>query len=159
MHILAKVFDGVVAGTSCLNIGDPVDFPEGFDRVGREQSPGLEGEEHEGAAAIGQHLCVNQEAAGAQRVKAALGVEADAGNDKVDMRMVEHILSPGLQEPEEAALVKTGMFGIGQDLFEGLGSSREEKPVEQLGTAIDVFAQVGWKGEGDHEVGNRQQLL
>jgi hypothetical protein len=65
---------------------------------------------------------------GMNPVRVAL-IEAAGGNDAVEVRMQAQVLSPGVQNAEEADL-GSEVLGVGCDFKHGLGAGAEEQIVE-----------------------------
>ena len=59
-------------------------------------------------------------------------IEAAGGNDAVEMRMQTQVLSPGMQDAEEAD-PGSEMLGVGCNFKHGLSGGAEEQIVEQPG--------------------------
>jgi hypothetical protein len=57
-------------------------------------------------------------------------VETAGGNDAVEMRMQSQVLSPGVQNAEEADL-GSEVLGVGRNFEHGLSAGAEEQIVEQ----------------------------
>ena len=55
--------------------------------------------------------------------------ESSAWNDAMDMRMEQHVLSPRVQDAEEAD-IGAKMFWVSSDVQECLGHSMEQQTVE-----------------------------
>ena len=60
----------------------------------------------------------------------AIARQASAGDDAMQMRMMEQVLAPGVQHGEEADL-GAQVLGIGGDCAQGLGGGAEEKAVDE----------------------------
>ena len=62
-------------------------------------------------------------------------VETAGGNDAVEMRMQSEVLSPGVQNAEEADLGSEVLW-VGRNFEHGLGAGAEEQIVEQPWVAL-----------------------
>ena len=62
-------------------------------------------------------------------------IEAASGNDAVEMRMQSQVLSPGVQNAEEANL-GSEVLGVGRNFEHGLSAGAEEQIVEQPWIAL-----------------------
>ena len=85
---------------------------------------------------------------------AAVGIDARAGHDAVEVGVEMQALVPGVEDHGEAAGFRAEPFGIGERVGQGGGGGGEEE-------LIDLFCLRGeeqrtqflGQGEGDHEVG------
>ena len=119
----------------------------------------MEGLEHESAQAVGEHLSVNEKVGLFEGDKVSFAIEADPGNNIMDVGVQEHVLLPTLQHGEETALEKSGTFGVGEDLLEGPGGGREEQLVKGPGMGVGVLSQLAGQGEGDQEIRHGEQAI
>jgi hypothetical protein len=78
-------------------------------------------------------------------------------NDTVDMRMEQHVLSPRVQDAEEAD-VGAKMFRVSSDLHKRLGHSMEQQAVEFGLVLEDERVQFMRQREHDMEVRDRQKF-
>ena len=81
--------------------------------------------------------------------------ESNGGNNAVNVGMVLHLTSPGVEdggEPRGSSL----MFG-GDDIGKRPGAFTENEIVDRLRESETEGAQLRRHREGDHEVGNRQE--
>lgn len=83
------------------------------------------------------------------------GIECQSRNDAVNVRVVLHLTSPGVQDRGEPATTSL-VFG-GEDIGEGPGTFAEDESVDRLGKREAKRAQFRRHREGDHEVGNREE--
>ena len=68
-------------------------------------------------------------------------IEAAGGNDAVEMRMRSEVLSPGVQNAEEADL-GSEVLGVGRNFEHGLSAGAEEQIVEQPWIALTERVQL-----------------
>lgn len=68
-------------------------------------------------------------------------IEAAGGNDAVEMRMQSEVLSPGVQNAEEADL-GSEVLGVGRNFEHGLSAGAEEQIVEQPWIALTERVQL-----------------
>jgi len=83
------------------------------------------------------------------------GMEGNAGNDEMNVRVMLDLAAPGVQhagETESRAMI----FG-GGDVLEGGGALAQDERIEDFGMNQAEGAQFRRQGEGDHEVGHRQE--
>jgi hypothetical protein len=85
-------------------------------------------------------------------------VETAGGNDAVEMRMQSQVLSPGVQDAEEADL-GSEVLGVGGNLKHGLSGGAEEQIIEQPWIALTERVQVVGQGKDDVEVRYAEQVL
>src|SRR5271156_3774531 len=85
-------------------------------------------------------------------------IEAAGGNDAVEMRMQSQVLSPGVQNAEEADL-GSEVLGAGRNFEHGLSAGAEEQIVEQPWIALTERIQLVGQGKDDVEVGHAEQIL
>ena len=85
-------------------------------------------------------------------------VEAAGRNHAVEMRMQAQVLSPGVQDAEEADS-GSEMLGIGCDFEHGLSGGAEEQIVEQARMSLTEWVQGVRQSEYDVEVGYGEQIL
>ncbi len=74
------------------------------------------------------------------------------------MRMQSQVLSPGVQNAEEADL-GSEVFGVGRNFEHGLSAGAEEQIVEQPWIAPTERVQLVGQGKDDVEVGDAEQIL
>ncbi len=85
-------------------------------------------------------------------------IETAGGNDAVEMRMQSQVLSPGVQNAEEADL-GSEVLGVGRNFEHGLSAGAEEQIVEQPWIALTERVQLVGQGKDDVEVGHAEQIL
>ena len=85
-------------------------------------------------------------------------VETAGGNDAVEMRMQSEVLSPGVQDAEEADL-GSEVLGVGGNLKHGLGGGAEEQIIEQPWIALTERVQLVGQGKDDVEIRYAEQVL
>ena len=85
-------------------------------------------------------------------------VETAGGNDAVEMRMRSEVLSPGVQNAEEADL-GSEVLGVGRNFKHGLSAGAEKQIVEQPWVALTERVQLVGQGKDDVEVGHDEQIL
>ena len=85
-------------------------------------------------------------------------VETAGGNDAVEVRVQAQVLSPGVQDAEEADL-GSEMLGICCDFEHGLSASPEEQIEEQPGISLTERVQRMRQSKDDVEVGHGKQVL
>jgi hypothetical protein len=84
--------------------------------------------------------------------------ETAGGNDAVEMRMQSQVLSPGMQNTEEADLCPE-VLGVGRNFKHGLSTGAEKQIVEQPWIALTERVQLVGQGKDDVEVGHAEQIL
>ena len=88
---------------------------------------------------------------------AAIGRETAAGNDAMQVRMMEQCLAPGVEHGEKAEL-GAEMLGIGGDRAQGLGGGVKQDPVDRplfcMGDGGDLFRH----GKDHVEIGRGQEF-
>jgi len=77
----------------------------------------------------------------------------------MQMGMILQLPSPGVQHAEEADVSRADKARVGGELFEGFGGGGEHGVISWLGMGAYAGPQRLGHGEGDQEVGTRQQLL
>ena len=85
-------------------------------------------------------------------------IEAASGNNAVEMRMQSQVLSPGVQNAEEADLGPE-VLGVSRNFEHGLSAGAEEQIVEQPWMALTERVQLVGQGKDDVEVGHAEQIL
>ena len=85
-------------------------------------------------------------------------IETAGGNDAVEMRVQSQVLSPGVQNAEEADL-GSEVLGVGRNFEHGLSAGAEEQIVEQPWIALTERVQLVGQGKDDVEVGHAEQIL
>ena len=85
--------------------------------------------EEEAAEEFGQNMNAEEEVPAAGDPTLAVWAGAAAGNDAVDVRMMQQVLTPGVQDREEAD-VGTQVFGVGCDGEECFGTCGKEDVVD-----------------------------
>ena len=81
-----------------------------------------------------------------------------AGDDAVDMRMMQQRLAPGVQHGDEAD-VSAEMLGVGGDGPEGSGGGSEQGAIDFALVLQRQRGQFCGQGEDDVKIGDRQQIL
>src|SRR5271156_1819676 len=84
--------------------------------------------------------------------------ETAGGNDAVEMRMQSQVLSPGVQNAEEADLGSEVLW-VGRNFEHGLSAGAEEQIVEQPRIALTERVQLVGQGKDDMEAGYAEQVL
>jgi hypothetical protein len=79
-------------------------------------------------------------------------VETAGRNDAVEMRMQSQVLSPSVENAEEADL-GSEVLGVGRYFEHGLSAGAEEQIVEQPWMALTERVQLVGQGKDDVEVG------
>jgi hypothetical protein len=85
-------------------------------------------------------------------------IETAGGNDAVEMRMQSQVLSPGVQNAQEADL-GSEVLRVGRNFEHGLSAGAEEQIVEQPWIALTERVQLVGQGKDDVEVGHAEQIL
>ena len=85
----------------------------------------------------------------------AVGGEAAAGDETVNMRMMGERLSPSVQDGDKA---DPGVQALGGERHERLGGGAHQQAVDRLLVLESDVGRRRRQGEDDVEVGNRQQL-
>src|SRR3984957_20358907 len=85
-------------------------------------------------------------------------IETARGNDAVEMRMQSQVLSPGVQNAEEADL-GSEVLGVGRNFEHGLSAGAGEEIVERAGVVVTERIQLVGQGKDDVEVGHAEQIL
>jgi hypothetical protein len=95
----------------------------------------FEGALYEATEAGGEGREVEEEVAGLGRVNEAvlLRIVGDGGDDVVDVGVVLHLATPGVEDARDAEFEAGGFEFGGGDVVEGLSAALEEKAVEFLG--------------------------
>lgn len=116
----------------------------------------LEGAMDTAAEALGKRTVVDEEAILGRAMEGlVLGMEGGCGDDEVDVRVVLDLPTPSVEHAGEAELGPAGLGGA--DVLEGGGALAQEERIEDLGMAQTERTEFLRQGEGDHEVGHRQQ--
>ena len=90
----------------------------------------------------------------------AIGIEARAGDQEVQMRMELHLLAPGVEDGGEPADRGAETFGGGKFFGHGGGNRREKEIVELFGQrAKEAVPQFLRQGESPHKVRRVDLLL
>ena len=69
----------------------------------------------------------------------------------MDMRMDLHVLLPTLQDTKEATL-DARMFGVSENVFDGLSAAPEKLPVKKLGCAAAQIIELRWQRKCEHKM-------
>ena len=85
-------------------------------------------------------------------------IEAAGGNDAVEMRMQSQVLSPRMQNGEEADF-SSEVPGVGGNFEHGLSAGAEEQIVEQPWVTLTQRVQLMGQGKDDVEVRYAEQVL
>ena len=165
---------GLWAGERALGVDDPFRSPQ---RRERSVEGGLVGERRElaeeGEAACGvkrrepvqeqpaeqarQHAHGQEEAGTARDPARAVGRQAAAGNDDVDVRMMGQRRAPGMQDSGQPD-ARAQMLGIGGDRGQRLGGGAEQEIVDG-GLVLECdLGDRRRQGEDDVVIGDWQQL-
>jgi hypothetical protein len=157
--VTAEIAQSIFARTHRLEIDDPTLLP-GF---GGECFPGgkvlfLEGSGEEGAEVLSQGSFGEEELVAGGDPGALVGAEAAAGQQIMDVGMVDEGAGPGVEKTEQAQS-GTQAFGVAAQILESLGAGGEEERVTQLGMGTDPAAQGIREGKGDQEIRDGQEEL
>ncbi len=110
---------------------------------------------HSVAKALGERFEVNEELIVGRRDElAGAGIECNGGDDAVNVRMVLHLTSPGVEHAgEPTAQLAGGCFGFGRDdVLECVGTLAQDEIVEFFWVAQAERAQLLRDGERDQEI-------
>src|SRR5438132_7353108 len=88
---------------------------------------------------------------------AVIGREPARWDDAVNVRMEKQVLSPGMQNADDADL-RAQMFGIGRDFQQCLRAGSEQQVVEHGRIVQGQYIEFVWRGEHDMEVGGGEKL-
>ena len=88
----------------------------------------------------------------------AVGRQAAAWHDHVDVRMVGHCSPPSVQDAGQTHL-RTHALGIGGDGHHRFGRGFEQQPVDRLLVPIGDLRNLGREREDDVEILHRQQVF
>ena len=72
--------------------------------------------------------------------------------------MINESSTPGVQDGEQTQL-RAQAFGIGSQILQSSSAGLKEQPTTQLGMRAQPSSQRVGQGEGDHEIGDRQEEL
>ena len=86
-----------------------------------------------------------------------VGRESSVGDDAMDVRMKQQVLSPRMQDREESDS-GSKVFWIGSHFHEGLGDRAEQQVVQFDLILQDQTVQLMRQSEHDMEVTGRQQF-
>lgn len=114
----------------------------------------FEGAVDEGSEAGGKWLVVDEELVGVFRADefVVFGIVDDGGNDAVNVGMVLHLASPGMEGGGDAETETRGLEFTGSDVVEGGGGAFEEEVVDDFGSVEAQGAEFGRDSKGDEEV-------
>ena len=104
-----------------------------------------------------EHAHRQEEAGAASDPARAVGRQAAAGNDDVDMRMMGQRRAPGVQDGGEAD-ARAQMLGVGGDRRQRLGGGPEQEVVDGGLVLERDLGDRRRQGEDDVVIGDRQQL-
>ena len=105
------------------------------------------------AAAIPEGLMVEQELFGPHPA-AAIGAQAAAGHEVMNMGMIDERARPGMEHPEQAQL---GAEPIGGQVLQRLGAGGKEQIQGELLVRPDQAPQFLWHGERHQKIRHRQK--
>ena len=134
---------------------------QGAERLGSERGEEIgmgvsEGEVETAAEPVGQRMIVHQEAFfGRMDESVALGGKSHRRNDEVDVGMMLHLASPGVEDAGEAGAASLGLGG--DDIGQCARALAEHEIVENLRMGQAEASEFGGQGEGDHEIGHREE--
>lgn len=124
VNVSPQVFDRIVTIAEVFDIGVPVNFPAGIDDRLLSNSLLLKLSEQQVLKSFGEDLAPDEPLFFSD-YESAVRVESASRNNKVDMRVQAQILLPGLQNTEESGC-SAEVFGIGQNVFNGLGGAAKK---------------------------------
>jgi hypothetical protein len=84
--------------------------------------------------------------------------QTSGGDHAVDMRMMEQVLTPGMQDGEEADL-RSQVFGVGGHLEKSLRTGAEQEVINDLLVLQRQLAELVRQGEDNMDVGDRQEFV
>ena len=113
--------------------------------------------EEQAAEQAREHAHWQEEASLAGDPAFAVGRQAAAGNDDVDMRMMGERRAPGVEDGGEAD-ARAEMFWVGGDGGQRLGGGPEQEVVDDGLVGEGQGAERRRQGEDHVIIGNRQQL-
>jgi|GEM_PF-5155952 len=90
---------------------------------------------------------------------AALGSVPMTGHDKMHMRMIVQVASPGMQHARNAQLGGTDILWILSELEERCFRGLEDRSVTLAWMRTHERTKLGWHGKGQHKVNAREQLI
>lgn len=157
VDVAPEIFDSVVAITEVFDVSIPVHFPAGIDNRLLSDSLLLKLSEQQIFESFSKNSTPDQPLFFSD-YEIALRIEPAGRNDKMNMRMQGQVLLPGLQHAEESRL-DTQVFGIGQNVFNGLGSALEKKWIYFLRKVHARGPQLCGQGECDHVMWQWQRLF
>ena len=151
LQIGAQILDGVGSVSEGLDVAVPLHLPQRRGLSLRKEILLLQGLQQEGPHSRGEDLAAGQPPGLPGPLELAPGVDADGGDDAVDMWMQPQVLRPGLQDADEAA-VAAEVSRLLERVFDGLGAGGEEGREEAFGFASTERPQSRGQGEGGQEV-------
>ena len=83
-------------------------------------------------------------------------IQRHCGHDAVHMRVMLHLATPGVKHADATTAPTLG-FGR-NDIAQRSGAFGEQQRVERFGMCQAYASQLRWHGEGDQEIGHRQQF-
>jgi hypothetical protein len=105
-----------------------------------------------------QNLAGKKEPLGCRNPVGVIERQAAGGNDAMDMRVGHELLTPSVQNTEEADFC-TEMFGIARDFEKGFRTSAKQEIVDDLLVLQDQRGQMTGKREDHMHVRRREQFL
>ena len=87
---------------------------------------------------------------------ASAGAQCDGRDDQVQVRVMEHLARPGVEDDEEAG-VGAEVARVSANLAQGAGAGGKEQAIGKPGMVQEDPAQLLGHGRGEHVVRHRQQ--
>ncbi len=157
--VTAQILEGGLSGTDGMDVDDPALFPEASRECGQGVgSFPVQGLVEEGAKMIGQRSFGEEELGAFGEPLALIWGEAAAGDEVVEVRMIDEGAAPGVEEGEHAE-ADAEAFGVGGQVLQSAGRGSKQEGIGELGMSTDPGAQRLRDGEGDQEIGNGQEQL
>jgi hypothetical protein len=159
--VAGEVTEGILTGAGGLGADVPGSVPDIAGHLGQEVGMVLlQASFEEGATAIGQGAVVEQEVVFGGKPLAAVGTQAAAGHQVVNVGMEDEGAAPGVEHAQHAQLGAQAP-GVGGQLLQGLGAGGKEQVQRNLEMGADEHPQRFGQGEGDQEVrgGQKESLL
>lgn len=108
------------------------------------------------AEAGGERAVVDEEVCVFRSMKCGIGrMESEGGNDEMDVGVVLHLAPPGVEDGDAGGVVPLCLRR--DDIAEGMGGLAQQKIVEFPRVPGTGGAEFPGNGEGDHEVGRREE--
>src|SRR5215469_10285200 len=175
VRITAEIFEDV-SGTAegRFGVNDPISATKGAEKVAEllgiaqigkvaEEvelamiEGGLKSVEEEAAEQTGEDADGKEEAGAAGYPAGAVVAEAAARDGAVDVRVMAEVLTPGVEDGEEAE-VGAEVFGVASDGEKSLGNRAEEDAVNDALVLESDAVEFGGDGKDDVEVGDREEF-